>query len=475
MTLATLRFTLRDQRGFALLSGDFNPVHLDPIAARTIAAGEPIVHGMHLLLCALDAHFRRRRAAPQWIVSARFQRPALPGDTIAVERTGEGRLALTLDVAAPLVDVTVDPGRANRVLAPVEGARRLRHGAGRKPRVRALDDIAGAHGAFAFSGHPEMRRRFPHATRTLGIDVVAAIAAVSKLVGMECPGRDSLLSAVRLEIAARARGSHLAWRVARIDTRFGLVQLDIDCGCVRGRVDAFLRPRAAAPAIDAVLSSVVPDEFAGQRALIVGGSRGLGAAAALIVAGGGGLPLVTFASGAAETAALRREARRARRRIKALRFDIVNDPIERLAQAAERFGATHLYYFATPRIFARRREPFDRALFERFARFYVTGFAQACAAAWTGTLDAFYPSSSALDERPRELTEYTAAKAAGEVLSGMLPAAMPGLRILVRRLPRVATDQTASIVTAAALDPVTAMLPIVRQMHGAARQQGTTN
>jgi hypothetical protein len=332
--------------------------------------------------------------------------------------------------------------------------------------VRTLDDIAGAQGAFAFSGSSEMRRSFPYATRALGIDVVAAIAAISRLVGMECPGRDSLLSAVHLDIAAQARASHLTWRVARIDARFGLVRLEVDCGCVRGRVDAFLQRRASAPAIDAVLSSVAPEEFAGQRALIIGGSRGLGAAAALLVAFGGGLPLVTFASGGAETAVLRREAWRARRRIEALRFDIVNDPIERLARAAERFGATHLYYFATPRIFARRREPFDRALFERFARFYVTGFAQACAAAWSGALDAFYPSSTALDEQPRELMEYTAAKAAGEVLSGMLPAAMPGLRVLVRRLPRVATDQTASIVAAAALDPVAAMLPIVRQMHG---------
>jgi NAD(P)-dependent dehydrogenase (short-subunit alcohol dehydrogenase family) len=459
MTLETLRFTLPDQRDFARLSGDFNPVHLDPIASRTFAAGEPIVHGMHLLLRALDVYFRRGRSAKRWTVAARFQRPALPGDAIAVARTGQGRLALTVDAAAPLVEVEIDPARAEpAAAAPVIAARR--------PSNRATR----TQGTLAFAGSPEMRRAFPHTARALGLDAVAAIAALSRLVGMECPGHDSLLSAIHLEIASHVRANHLTWRVARTDARFGLVRLEVDSGCLRGTVDAFLRPRPASiPALETVAAHVAPDEFAGQRALIIGGSRGLGAAAALLVAGGGGLPLVTFVSGAAEIAALRRDVRRAGRRLETLRFDIVSDPIEQLARASARFRATHLYYFATPRIFARRREPFDQALFERFATFYITGFARACAALWTGSLDVFYPSSAAVDERPHELLEYSAAKAAGEALCGMLSAAMPGLRILVKRLPRVATDQTASIVPVAALDPVAAMLPIVREMHRAGR------
>jgi hypothetical protein len=43
MSMATLRFTPADQRAFARLSGDFNPVHQDPVAARRTVAGEPIV------------------------------------------------------------------------------------------------------------------------------------------------------------------------------------------------------------------------------------------------------------------------------------------------------------------------------------------------------------------------------------------------------------------------------------------------
>jgi hypothetical protein len=46
-----------------------------------------------------------------------------------------------------------------------------------------------------------------------------------------------------------------------------------------------------------------------------------------------------------------------------------------------------------------------------------------------------------------------------------MTASTPGLRILVRRLPRVITDQTASILAARALDPIDALLPVIRDMH----------
>src|SRR5206468_265033 len=78
MNIATLRFTPADQQAFARLSGDFNPIHLDPVAARLVAAGAPIVHGVNLLLRALDAHFKDRVHAGRSVVTATFRRPALP-------------------------------------------------------------------------------------------------------------------------------------------------------------------------------------------------------------------------------------------------------------------------------------------------------------------------------------------------------------------------------------------------------------
>ena len=47
-------FSLKDQISFAELSGDYNPVHIDPVKARRTNFGSPVVHGVHALLWALE-------------------------------------------------------------------------------------------------------------------------------------------------------------------------------------------------------------------------------------------------------------------------------------------------------------------------------------------------------------------------------------------------------------------------------------
>ena len=126
---------------------------------------------------------------------------------------------------------------------------------------------------------------------------------------------------------------------------------------------------------------------------------------------------MTFATGSADAARLRRSAARLAGASTSRGSTCSGIPAARLKQTCARFRPTHLYYFATPRIFGPRRDPFDDAVFQRFARFYVSAFGAVCAAVRSAvpSLNMFYPSTTAIDLEPaRELTEYAAAKAAGE-------------------------------------------------------------
>jgi hypothetical protein len=86
----------------------------------------------------------------------------------------------------------------------------------------------------------------------------------------------------------------------------------------------------------------------------------------------------------------------------------------------------------------------------------------------------FYPSSAAVAERPRGMLEYAMAKAAGETLCSELNSAWPPLRVTVSRLPRLPTDQTASVFTTPLPSPASCLLPIVRTVQAWPRpaQQG---
>src|SRR5208283_179858 len=63
--VARHRFDDAEQERFASATGDFNPMHMDPIAARRTQAGAPVVHGIHYALWAIDA----------LVVSGRIDRP----------------------------------------------------------------------------------------------------------------------------------------------------------------------------------------------------------------------------------------------------------------------------------------------------------------------------------------------------------------------------------------------------------------
>ena len=47
-------FTLDDQKRFAKLSGDYNPIHISEKISRKLITGECIVHGINLFLVGLE-------------------------------------------------------------------------------------------------------------------------------------------------------------------------------------------------------------------------------------------------------------------------------------------------------------------------------------------------------------------------------------------------------------------------------------
>jgi hypothetical protein len=82
-----------------------------------------------------------------------------------------------------------------------------------------------------------------------------------------------------------------------------------------------------------------------------------------------------------------------------------------------------------------------------------------------GEIAVFYPSTVAIDEETTGLAEYAMAKAAGETLAGYINASLPNINIVSRRLPRILTDQTATIGVASAHDPLDVLLPIVYEVQ----------
>jgi hypothetical protein len=187
---------------------------------------------------------------------------------------------------------------------------------------------------------------------------------------------------------------------------------------------------------------------------------------------GGAEVTITFAQGAADAEAVVNDIRSAGGRAGAMRLDVLQPIAGQLGQLSE--SPLSMYYFATPRIAQRPAMRFSPGLFRRFAEVYVDAFYALCdelAVMLKSPLQAFYPSTVAIEQLTPNLAEYAMAKAAGEVLAADMTRSLPGVTVESVRLPRLPTDQTVSMIEQEVGSPAAAMLPIIERVEGRVTQR----
>ena len=457
-------FSWEEQRHFAQVSGDFNPVHMDDVAARRTQAGRAVVHGMHLALWGLDRLIQTEKiAAPLAGFKARFTKMVYVEETASLAMVRDDGMQFTAQVrVGNAVVATLSATRGPMELALEVIAPHAAEDSGAALEL-SLEELNGKSGTVAFSQGAESL--FPHAARALGATRIQAIATISRLVGMVCPGLHSIAYSYQIAFTEGGEGDRaLAFQVEEVDERFRLLTQAVTGGGVQGTVVALARvPPVAQRHIGELAKFVAPEQFRGIAALVVGGSRGLGELTAKILAGGGASVVITYAVGQREALAVCEEIRAFGGAAETMPYDA------RLSAASQlhalRSPPTHLYYFATSSIFRRVDGVFSTAVFEDFCRFYITGFHDLCEQLMKGRREALhvlYPSSVAVADRPAGLTEYAMAKAGGELLCEDLNRGVPLLKIQVARLPRILTDQTATTTGVASADALEVMLPLVQ-------------
>ena len=465
-------FTPDDQLAFAKLSGDYNPLHLDPVLARRLLFGRQVVHGLHALLWSLEYHLKSRTQPLELrIVKANFQAAIGVGQTVRcrINQQDEYRVAIQLEAdGTPAVwfEITWKPAKHRRTAKLAE----IPPGP-EKCRERALEEMASASGSVALYYDGGLARGlFPSLIRVLPPMQLAALLATTRLVGMECPGHHSIYSSLNLAFFADSAGvPSLNYHVADCNRRLALVSMAVEAPGVKGQIKAFLRPQPQRQAAFADLCrQVEAQEFSAQRALIVGGSRGLGEVTAKLLAAGGAAVTLTYYRGEQDARRIVEEIVSHGGDADCLPLNVLEPSQGPPGRIANRSKPLYLYYFATPYIFGAARGQFSPQRFAAFCEYYVTGFlrtVQAVADPSSGLQKVFYPSSAAIEELPLDMGEYAAAKMAGEILCDFLQKAHPGLAIHKPRLPRVATDQTVSLLPVSNQEPVPVLLNNLRHLR----------
>jgi NAD(P)-dependent dehydrogenase (short-subunit alcohol dehydrogenase family) len=461
-----MRFTQQDMDFFSAASHDTSPLHMSADYARKTIYGEPPVFGILGAMAALG----RLSARPHMAlasVSIEFHNPLyLDVDyAVATSEDASGQTDVKIYDAGRLMTRAVlqfcpRPADAAPVL-PSDGAESmyLDH-----PNEWHLDDLReglGISGSYApaRSALDALIARWGIAGKGVSAAQLATMLWSSYLVGMQLPGIRANCWWVKLQFRPDALHSDapLAYetQVAKLDERVGLVEVKSelrwgDALFAEALQGAFVRPDPPVCSVDKI-EAMLPrsQRLAGKVALVIGGSRGLGAAISQALALQSCTVLVNFERSAAEAAQMREDARDAPGAIELLQGDAADS--HWCQQAREQISVAYggldlLVCNACP---PNRPTVFAAESVERFQRYVGASLALVSAplSVFLGTVAAcagwtVVVSSAAVRTPPLEGPQYVAAKSAVEGLAHWAAAHHKQAHFLVARPPKLLTDQT---------------------------------
>ncbi len=442
MFLKKKKFDYNEQKNFALLSGDFNPIHLNKIKARKYFTGQIIVHGINIFLYLLEILVVKNL---YFLANykIKFKKYIRVDEYFHIYWDNEKKQIKAIN-------------KNNEILCEVRCLERdffsnnflvkQEHDILCKTPLNLVSDYEINDNTFSciHSGKKTHAKfLYPNLTKLLGANIVFEIAGISAIIGMRYPGLRSIFLGLSISFLEK-KGNKKKVELTN-ETRFGLVRLQYKGINIQSNLEACFRPQETKLKSYLDLKAKVNHNIDMQntKVLIIGGSRGIGAITAKILSIYNCEVTITYYKCKEDAYLIKNEIERHGRSIKVFKLDITKK--SSLKKVSNIYN--QVYYFATPKILKNSSTHFDEKLYCLFHSFYVEGLKNILKKCYSKNLLYFmYPSTDFISTNQKGFKEYIKAKLEGEKVCENFDDLMVGLKINKPRIPQVLTDQTQSLI-----------------------------
>ena len=470
------------QEWFAKSVRDFNPVHQDNNLARKSIFGQVIVHGIHSAIRHLNAlaeygYLDSIEPRSSLAIKVNFRQPTYPQDEIRLETHIKTDLISCKSFVDELCISTINI-KINEQLTPMvrhdkskENAFHYNLKTMQHPIDLSFSEIENIQNLTI--SYPEnvgevLASRYPHIAAKMGTERLGKFGLLSSLVGMNLPGLYSLFVALECQFSDvhkfEGKLNDFSVTPVKFHSDFNYLKYAAQTHGTSATLEAIRRPSPVEQPNSEVVQSRLElfsqdlPNLLGKTAIIIGGSRGLGATCARILVSMGAQVTITYNKNQSSAIDISNDLGSA---ASTKKYDVL-DPPE--AESTNKFD--HIYYFATPPIFVRKTKNFDPNLSHTFHRFYLDGFVKSDKVFSHANSSVFFPSSIEVESNDPGTIEYRISKQSGESVATSLQSKFPDKKYIIVRLPRLMTDQTATLSPGQNEDTIATLVDVIKQMAG---------
>ena len=436
-------FSMQDQLDFASFSGDHNPIHIDEKKSIKTHAGQPIVHGVHLVLWALDICKTNLKADSKLDIDFLSQ-VNLNTEVSAI--FDEAKNVITLIGSNEAKYCTIKIKKLSTVSnASISNNEVAFNKNGLKPDDLEIDEIrTGQMIDDLFGGSKKNlgRNLFPYLVKNIGLDFVYEIACISSIVGMKIPGNHSLFLNLTLTFISSNKNKYIV--VNNKHDVLKLLSISYFGINLNAEIKALFRPKPT----QVISISCLIEKFdqhislENKKVLVIGGSRGIGAYVTKLCSIMGASVTFTYNSQNKSAKLIEKEILNNNGKVNCIKMNVLDD--NDLKVLDKKFD--YIYYFATPKILPNTSKGIDKKMADHFYLFYVDTFKKIVKKSSSSNKKTkfLYPSTTYIDDNKNDFREYISAKLEGERLCKSFNNKV-NKNFFCPRIPPLDTDQNLSI------------------------------
>ena len=433
-------FSEKDQIIFANLSGDYNPIHINDKEAKKSPSGGCIVHGINSFLWVLEA-FLGKKGFVYSSFKVKFLKPiTLNKRFISIFDPLNLMMFIVDDFGNKYLSISINSSKQfNRKVFNHFLQEKQVNYIPNEININQLSEIKKIN--LNFNGDKFLSSQiFPLLSKKIGSGLISQISSISEIVGMQLPGKYSIFGKLLISFRKEFEKPSKV-KLLNFNDRIGVVELGFNYKNIDAVATAYFRPKPFETESCRNISFEYDSKiFSSVKALIIGGSRGIGSCVAKLIALGGGESIITYCSQKEDAITIKNDIINYGSKCEVMSFDINKDNVNKFSK----LNFNQIYYFATPKIIKNESFKFDDDDYKNYLNFYVISFAEIVKDCLPKVNSIFYPSTIFIDTKEKGFDEYIKAKVEGEKLCTEI-AKLNNIKMVFPRLPKIFTDQTNSI------------------------------